>query len=248
MLEKITNLPAGIEGVTASGKVTREDYEKVIEPIFEDARRKGEKVRFFYEFGSEFQGFSAAAAWEDARFGLGAIRQLAGCAVVSDSARIRDMTKFVALLLPSPVRVFAHKERPQAIEWLKSLPEQPAISHRLIAETGVIVVEVKQALRAQDFDALAATADQWIQERGTLNGLVLHAHHFPGWENLEGLIKHIRFVRDHHTKIKRIAVVSDARLASLAPRVGEHFVAAEIQTFHYDKLDDAIAWARGAGK
>jgi hypothetical protein len=30
--------------------------------------------------------------------------------------------------------------------------------------------------------------------------------------------------------------------------VGEHFVAAEIQTFHYDKLDDAIAWARGAGK
>jgi hypothetical protein len=42
--------------------------------------------------------------------------------------------------------------------WLRSLPEGPAVSHRLLPESGVIVVEVKQALRAQDFDALAFTA------------------------------------------------------------------------------------------
>jgi hypothetical protein len=201
-----------------------------------------------YELGSGFEGFSAGAAWEDARFGLGAIRMLAGCAVVSDTDWIRNTAKFVAVWLPCPLRVFGLSERDQAIEYLRSLPEMPAISHRLLPEAGVIVVEIKEALRAQDFDALSTTADQWIQAQGSLHGLVLHAHHFPGWENLEGLIKHVRFVRDHHKKIERIAISSDARLASLTPRVAEHFVEAEIQTFAYDKLEDAISWARGAKK
>jgi hypothetical protein len=126
--------------------------------------------------------------------------------------------------------------------------EKPAISHRLLQDAGVIVVEVTQALRAEDFDALSATADQWIEAHGLLNGLVLHAHHFPGWENLQGVIKHVRFVRDHHKKIKRIAVVTDSRLASLTPTIAELFVEAELRTFAYDKLDDAVAWARAAKK
>lgn len=124
--------------------------------------------------------------------------------------------------------------------------ENPGVSHRLLSDDGVIVVEVTQALRAQDFDALSATADQWIEAHGALNGLVLHAHHFPGWENLQSVIQHVRFVRDHHKKIKRIAVVTDSRLASLTPSVAEHFVDAEIQTFAYGELEGAIAWARRA--
>ena len=124
--------------------------------------------------------------------------------------------------------------------------EKPAITHRLLADDGVIVVEVTQALKPQDFDALSATADHWIAAHGALNGLVLHAHHFPGWENLQSIIKHVRFVRDHHKKIKRIAVVTDSRLASLTPSIAELFVDAAIQTFAYDELESAIAWARRA--
>jgi hypothetical protein len=172
--------------------------ESVIEPIFEEARKKGDKVRFLYELGPDFDGFSAGAAWEDLRFGFGAIRRLEGCAVVTDTDWVRETAKFVSVWLPCPLRVFPLSERGQAIEYLRSLPEKPAIAHRLLPEAGVIVVEVKEALRAQDFDALSATADQWIQAQGSLHGLVLHAHHFPGWENLTGLIKHVRFVRDHH--------------------------------------------------
>jgi hypothetical protein len=116
------------------------------------------------------------------------------------------------------------------------------MTHRL--DDGVIVVEIKQALSAEDFDALAVTADAWIQAKGSLKGLVLHAHHFPGWESLQGVIKHIRFVKDHHRQIEKVALVTDARLASLFPHVVEHFVGAELKTFGYDKLADAIVWAR----
>jgi hypothetical protein len=129
------------------------------------------------------------------------------------------------------------------LENSKELPTQNA--HRLVPEAGVIVVEVKEALRPVDFAALAATADQWIGTHGSLNGLVIHAHHFPGWESLRGMMSHFRFVRDHHREVKRIALVTDSRLASLTPQLAEHFVKATIKVFGYEELGAATAWAGG---
>jgi hypothetical protein len=111
----------------------------------------------------------------------------------------------------------------------------------------VLVVEVRQPLRAQDFDALAATTDDWIEANGDLPGIVIHARDFPGCQNLGGLIRHLRFVRDHHRRVRRVALASDSRLADLAPRLAEHFVQAEIRRFGYEELGDAVAWAEGAG-
>jgi hypothetical protein len=115
-----------------------------------------------------------------------------------------------------------------------------------LPQAGVIVLEIKEALKSADFAALGATADQWIGTHGSLNGLVLHAHHFPGWESLRGVISHVRFVRDHHREVKRIALVTDSRLASLTQQLAEHFVKATIKVFSYDQLEAATTWAGGA--
>ncbi|HXJ83683.1 MAG TPA: STAS/SEC14 domain-containing protein, partial [Candidatus Methylomirabilis sp.] len=85
----------------------------------------------------------------------------------------------------------------------------------------------------------------WIEAHGELRGLVVHAREFPGWENLESLVRHLRFVRDHHRSVRRVAVSAGGKLAALAPRLAEHFVKAELQHFGYDELDRAIAWASG---
>jgi len=246
VLEILKELPRGIEGLKASGKVTKEDYEKVLEPLLEEARREGRPIRFLYQFGPEFEGITPGAAWEDAKVGLQFLRLFDGCAIVSDVGWIRESVRLMGFMMPCPVRVFGNHERDQAVEWLGSIPEGPAISHRMIAESGVLVVEVKEALRAQDFDALAVAADTWIEAHGNLHGLVIHTREFPGWENLSGLLKHIRFVRDHHRKIEKVALAADSKLANLAPHIAEHFVKAEVKGFGYDELESAIAWASGA--
>ena len=46
------------------------------------------------------------------------------------------------------------------------------------------VVELKEALRAHDFDALAFTTDTWFEAHGKLRGVVIHCREFPGWEDL----------------------------------------------------------------
>jgi hypothetical protein len=217
----------------------------VFVPLLDEVRREGRRIRLLYQLGPEFEGFTPGAAWEDAKIGLQSMRLFDGCAVVTDLVWIRELTRVIGFLMPCPVHVFGNQERDKAIDWLGSLPEVAAISHRLLPDSGVIVVEVKQALRSQDFDALAVTADTWIEAHGSLQGLVIHAREFPGWENLGSLLRHLQFVRDHHRKVKRIALAADAKLASLAPKIGEHFIQAEVKSFGYDALDTAIAWAAG---
>ena len=99
-----------------------------------------------------------------------------------------------------------------------------------------------------DFDALGLTVDAWLETHAELRGLVLHTTAFPGWENIGGLVRHIRFVRDHHRKIGRVAIVVDGPLGTVAPRVAEHFVQAEVRGFPDDHLDDAVAWVSGRAR
>jgi hypothetical protein len=80
---------------------------------------------------------------------------------------------------------------------------------------------------------------------GELQGIVVQAEKFPGWENLGSLLRHVRFIRDHHRNVRRVALVADGHLAKLAPKLAEHFVAAELKHFDQEKLEAALEWAQG---
>jgi len=244
MIKQLDALPMGIDGFKVVGNVTKMDYETTFEPLLEKARREGRRVRLLFQLGSEFEGFTPAAMLEDAKVGLRYVRLFEGCALVTDVAWIRQWTKIAAFLMPCPVRVFGNEDLNFAVEWLKSLPETRAISLRMIAESGIIVVEVTERLRAGDFDALANTADEWIRTHGDLQGVVVHSREFPGWENLRSLVRHVQFLRRHRRKVRKFALVTDAKHADAAPSVAEHLMSAEVKHFPYADLERAIEWAR----
>ncbi|MGW2705373.1 STAS/SEC14 domain-containing protein [Streptomyces sp. NPDC001340] len=243
MLDWAQDAPPGVDAVKAIGTVSKHDYETVVEPIVDAARREGRRIRLLYEFGPEFRSFTPAAGWEDFKVGIGALRLFEGCAVVTDIGWIRESTRFASFLMPCPVRVFDVQEREEALSWLVSLPEGPGVSHQLLSDSNVLVIEVEQPLRTPDFEALAQTADSWLESHDTLAGVVVHAREFPGWENIGSVLRHVRFVRDHHRKVRRVALAADSRLAELAPHFAKHFVQAEVRQFGYAELDDAVAWA-----
>jgi hypothetical protein len=84
-------------------------------------------------------------------------------AIVTDLGWIRESTRLARFMMPCPVRAFGNQERAKAVGGLSSVPEGAATSFHLQADSGVIVVELKEALRAHDFDALAFTADTWAR-------------------------------------------------------------------------------------
>lgn len=109
-------------------------------------------------------------------------------------------------------------------------------------ERGVLTLRPEGALTAQDFAALAGLVDPHLDAKGDLKGLLLLAPRFPGWEDFAGLVSHLKFVRDHHRRIRRIAVVSDSTFLSVAPKIAAHFVSAELKTFAADAAAAAQDW------
>lgn len=87
-------------------------------------------------------------------------------------------------------------------------PPLPPLHTGFFRESGAIVVEVSAALRPHEFHTLASPRTPGWRPHGDPRGIVIHAREFPGWENLGSFLGHIRFIRNHHRKVARIALAA----------------------------------------
>jgi hypothetical protein len=78
--------------------------------------------------------------------------------------------------------------------------------HQLLEDNGMLIITPEAPLASEDFKELACEIGPYIERWGTPAALVTEAQSFPGWKDFGGLISHLRFVHDHHRKIKRVAV------------------------------------------
>ena len=101
------------------------------------------------------------------------------------------------------------------------------------------------ALSKEDFERAAKAIDPHLEKSGRLNGIVVRIDKFPGWESFGALAAHLRFVKNHHEKVARVALVTDSAIGKIAPRIGKHFVQAEIRAFKSAEFDAARSWAAG---
>ena len=120
------------------------------------------------------------------------------------------------------------------------------LKFELLKDVGVLVVEPRDALTSADFEAVSRTVDPYIRDNGKLTGLLIEAPSFPGWESFGALVGHLRFVRDHHRKIERVAVVTDSKILALAPRIAEHFAHPQFKVFRGAERTSALLWLQGA--
>ena len=109
---------------------------------------------------------------------------------------------------------------------------------------GVLVLQPKGALQMEDFLKLAEKVDHYLLNHERLHSVVIHSKDFPGWTNFSALLSHLRFVRQHHEKVEKIALVTDTALADAAKVILEHFIKAELKHFAYSDYSNALAWAQ----
>jgi SpoIIAA-like len=119
------------------------------------------------------------------------------------------------------------------------------IEHSLDAANSILHVRPTSSLEERDFVELAKAVDPYIEASGGLAGLIIEAPAFPGWESLAAMLAHMRFVRDHHRHIKKIAAVTDSAMGNVAEHLASHFVAAEIKRFAAGDLEPARQWIIG---
>ena len=59
------------------------------------------------------------------------------------------------------------------------------------------------------------------------------------------MITHLRFVRDYHKHVKKVAVVTDSHLGDAAEHLASHFVSAQIRHFPAGEVEQARQWIAG---
>jgi len=67
-------------------------------------------------------------------------------------------------------------------------------------QTKILEVEPRGALGQQDFQSVSIIVDPFIDEFEKLNGIIIYTKSFPGRDSFAALIKHLKFVSDHHKK------------------------------------------------
>lgn len=120
------------------------------------------------------------------------------------------------------------------------------VEHHLDAANSVLHVRPTAAFTADDFAALARIVDPHVEATGRLTGIVIEAPSFPGWDGFGAAVAHFRFVRDHHRRVGKVAVVTDSALGGVAEHLASHFVAAEIKHFPAGEAEAATRWVLGA--
>jgi SpoIIAA-like len=116
------------------------------------------------------------------------------------------------------------------------------IESSLDTAQSVLYVHPKSALEQADFAKLAEKVDPYIEASGGLRGLIIEAPAFPGWDSFGALVAHVRFVRDHHRRIGKIALVTDSPIGNVAEHLASHFVSAQIKHFAAAEMAAAKQW------
>ena len=246
MLETLQHLPDHVLGIQARGEVTAEDYRTIVVPAVEAKLSKYPDLRLLYVLGADFEGYTGAAMWEDAKIGVRHFSDFERIAIVTNVNWVERTVNALSLFLPGEVRVYANERIDDARAWICEEDSHSArreLEFELLEDVGVLVLRPDGELESRDFERIATRVDRYIEKTGDLAGLVIEAPEFPGWENFTAFTTHLRFLRDHKAKIHRVGVVTDSHVLSNAPKLAGPFLEAEVKRFPAGEQRSAIYWA-----
>jgi len=120
VVERLEGMAAGTLGFRLSGRITRDEYFEILDPIREQLER-GEQVSFLVETAPDFQGLDLGALWEDVKaagsIGLRYRSSWARLGVVTDKDWIRHGIAAFGWLIPGEIRVFEPGALDDAKAW-----------------------------------------------------------------------------------------------------------------------------------
>ncbi len=120
MIQKITGVPDYVAGFTASGKVTRDDYETVVVPEVDKIVNQHGHIHFLLVLGTDVSNFTPGAWMKDALLGVRHLSKWKKMAIVSDQKGVEKITDIISPVIPGESKGFTLDELDQAKTWVSS--------------------------------------------------------------------------------------------------------------------------------
>lgn len=117
MITCLTDPTDGVVELTVAGSVARADYDRVVAEM-DGAIAAFGKLRLI-ETIEEIGAIDSSIWWQDIKWGWHHLKDIARCAVVTDSGWIGPVTRAAGALLPAEVRVFPLADIDGARAWVR---------------------------------------------------------------------------------------------------------------------------------
>ncbi len=118
MFTPIEDLPDSVIGFTASGKIHADDYRQTLIPAVKDVISRTGKARVILVLGPEWEGYSAAAMFDDAKLGIEHAKAWERFALVSDAEWIKHVATLFGWIVPGSIRSYPYAELDAAKTWV----------------------------------------------------------------------------------------------------------------------------------
>jgi hypothetical protein len=245
MFTLIDGLPDHVIGIDISGKVTAKDYQDTFTPAIAEKLKSHNRIDVVCRFEKGWEGFEAGVIWEDLRTGLGNLGHWGRVAIVVDSDWMENTIDIGRYLWPGHLRHFDLDEFDRACDWVGE--QDRTTVECSIAENGVLQINpaADQSLTEDDFVKIRGVVDAHLGNQKSVTGILIETRKFPGWESFGAMLSHLKFVRDHHRQVKRIALVTDSPMGKFADYAVDHFIKAEVKSFDYADRKKAELWIAG---
>jgi hypothetical protein len=116
------------------------------------------------------------------------------------------------------------------------------LAYHLNRDTGIVELRPRGRLEAQDFASLALTMDDYIEDHGRLNGILLEVDRFPGFDDWEAVSAQLRFVRSLLPRVRRVALLTANPWLEPLPEMLRLLTPLEVRRFDPVARADAFAW------
>lgn len=117
MIEFIEPTYGNLVATRASGKLVKEDYDKIL-PVLNKLEGKNPKIRWYFEMAPDFEGWSLEAAVKDLKFDISHAKLLEKVAMVGDKKWEKLLTGLMNPFTSAEVKYFELSQKEEAQVWI----------------------------------------------------------------------------------------------------------------------------------
>lgn len=118
MLQLLTDMPAHVVGVKATGNVTKEDVDNVLIPALDELVERTGDINYLLLLETDLGNWDIGAWLSDAKAGIKHFSKWKKIAVVSDKEGVNKFTDMFTVAIPGEAKGYKISELEEAKRWV----------------------------------------------------------------------------------------------------------------------------------
>lgn len=120
MITIIPEAPENVAAFSATGEVTKEDFENLVFPIVKAKVEHFHELNYLLYLDTDIDNFTVGAWFEDMLLGLKNLVNWNRAAIVTDKKGIQNFTEIFSVLMPGEFKSFPKENLYNALYWCKN--------------------------------------------------------------------------------------------------------------------------------